>query len=315
MLGVEGTTLAPSDRERLAHPLVGGAILFARNYESRAQLSALVGEIRSMRTPSLVIGVDHEGGRVQRFRDEFTRVPPMRTLGETYDADPAEGLAQAERWGRVIADELAECGIDFSFTPVLDLDFGASAVIGDRAFHREPNAVAVLAAALCRGLHRSGMAAVGKHFPGHGNVAADSHIDLPIDERSYAEIKGLDLVPFEALINEDLLEGVMPAHVLYPNADAQPAGFSRFWLQDVLRGRLGFEGLIFSDDLEMVGARGAGDIVARADAAIDAGCDMVLACNDFSAMEDLLACWKPQLSDELAPRLEKMRRSPRHRDA
>ncbi|HEY2818841.1 MAG TPA: beta-N-acetylhexosaminidase [Casimicrobiaceae bacterium] len=309
MLGVEGTTLSGSDRERLVHPLVGAVILFARNYVSRAQLSALTEQIRSLRGPALVIGVDHEGGRVQRFRDEFASVPPMRALGAAYETHPDGALAQAERWGGVIADELGGCGIDFSFTPVLDLDFGASVVIGDRAFHRDPRAVARLASSLCRGLHRGGMAAIGKHFPGHGNVAADSHVDLPIDRRSYSEIEAADLVPFAALIQEELLEGVMPAHVLYSNVDMQPAGFSGVWLQDVLRSRLGFGGLIFSDDLEMAGARGAGDIVARADAAVAAGCDMVLACNDFAAMDDLLARWKPPVSSELAPRLEPMRRS------
>ncbi|HEY4139130.1 MAG TPA: beta-N-acetylhexosaminidase [Casimicrobiaceae bacterium] len=309
MLGVEGMTLTDSDRGRLAHPLVGSVILFARNYIARAQLAALTEQIRSVREPVLAIGVDHEGGRVQRFRDEFTGVPPMRMLGATYDTDPDGALAQADRLGGVIADELGGCGIDFSFTPVLDLDFGVSAVIGDRAFHRDPRAVARLASALCRGLHRGGMAAIGKHFPGHGNVAADSHVDLPIDGRSYPEIEAADLVPFASLIQEELLEGVMPAHVLYPRVDTQPAGFSAVWLQDVLRSRLGFGGLIFSDDLEMAGARGAGDIVARADAAVAAGCDMVLACNDFAAMDDLLARWKPSVSPQLAARLGPMRRS------
>jgi beta-N-acetylhexosaminidase len=306
MLGVEGPALTASDRERLAHPLVGGAILFARNYVSRTQLSNLSRDIRSIRTPSLLIGVDHEGGRVQRFRDGFTSVPPMRTLGEAYDVDRNDALAQTERWGQLIADELTDCAIDFSFTPVLDLDFGVSAVIGDRAFHHEPHVVAELAAAICRGLHRGGMATVGKHFPGHGSVVADSHVDLPVDGRDYAEIAANDLVPFAALVKSRLIDGVMPAHVLYPEIDSQPAGFSAVWLQDILRGRLGFEGLIFSDDLEMAGARGAGDIVARANAALAAGCDMVLACNDFAAMDDLLARWTPLPSAQLAARLERM---------
>lgn len=309
MLGVEGAALTPADRTRLAHPLVGGAILFTRNYVSRTQLTALTRDIHALRTPPLLIGVDHEGGRVQRFRDDFASVPPMRTLGVAYDRDRDAALREAEHWGGVIADELQACGVDFSFTPVLDLDFGASAVIGDRAFHRDPPAVGVLAAALCRGLHERGMASVGKHFPGHGNVALDSHVDLPVDRRSYAEIAADDLVPFAALIRAGALDAVMPAHVLYPEVDAQPAGFSKVWLQDVLRGRLGFDGLIFSDDLEMGGARGAGDIVGRADAALAAGCDMVLACNDFAAMDDLLARWTPPTSMQLAARLENMRRA------
>ena len=307
MLGIEGSALTDSDRARLAHPLVGGAILFTRNYISPMQLSLLTRDIRSIRTPPLVIGVDHEGGRVQRFRDGFTSVPPMRTLGETYDVDRDEALAESERWGRLIADELVDCGVDFSFTPVLDLDFGVSAVIADRAFHRDPHVVAELAAALCRGLHRGGTAAVGKHFPGHGWVEADSHLDLPIDGRGYAEIAASDLVPFAALIKLKLIDAVMPAHVLYPQVDSRPAGFSTAWLQDVLRGGLGFDGLIFSDDLEMAGARGAGDIVARANAAVAAGCDMVLACNDFAAMDDLLARWAPLPAPQLALRVEKMR--------
>ncbi|HEY3179682.1 MAG TPA: beta-N-acetylhexosaminidase [Casimicrobiaceae bacterium] len=310
MLGVEGSALTDSDRARLAHPLVGGAILFTRNYISPTELSRLTRDIRSMRTPPLVIGVDHEGGRVQRFRDRFTSVPPMRTLGETYDVDRDEAIAESGRWGRLIADELTDCGVDFSFTPVLDLDFGVSAVIGDRAFHHDPHIVAELAAAICQGLHRGGMAAVGKHFPGHGSVVADSHLDLPVDGRGYAEIAANDLVPFAALIKLNLIDGVMPAHVLYPQVDSQPAGFSTVWLQEVLRGGLGFDGLIFSDDLEMAGARGAGDIVARANAAVAAGCDMVLACNDFAAMDDLLARWAPLPTPQLASRLEKMSRTP-----
>jgi len=308
MLGVEATALTAADRARLAHPLVGGAILFARNYVSRAQLSALTNDIRALRFPALVIGVDHEGGRVQRFRDDFTSVPPMRSLGETYDNNREGALAQTESWGGLIADELGSCGIDFSFTPVLDLDFGASAIVGDRAFHRDAHTVAALAAALCRGLHRGGMAAVGKHFPGHGNVAVDSHVDLPIDRRSYAEIAADDLVPFATLARDGLLDAVMPAHVLYPAVDAAPAGFSAKWLREILRGEIGFDGLIFSDDLEMAGAHVVGDIVARADAARSAGCDMVLACNDFTAMEELLERWCPSSDRGLAWRAAAMRR-------
>ncbi len=310
MLGVEGTTLTSADRERLSHPLVGGVILFARNYDARMQLRALTAEIHDLRSPPLLIAVDHEGGRVQRFRDDFTAIAPMRALGERYDSDRAGALQQAEAIGRLIADELSACGVDFSFAPVLDIDAGVSAVIGDRAFHSDPHAVAELAAVFCSGLHEGGMSTVGKHFPGHGYVAADSHVDLPVDRRTFDDIQKKDLVPFAALAQRRLLDGVMPAHVVYPAIDAHPAGFSRFWLQDILRGRLQFDGLIFSDDLEMVGAQGAGDIVDRANAALAAGCDMVLACNDFAAMDDLLSRLLAQPSAELADRLQRMAFSP-----
>jgi len=309
MLGVEGTTLTEADRVRLVHPRVGGVILFARNYESPAQLAALTGAIAALREPPLPIAVDHEGGRVQRFRAGFTAVPPMRTLGERYDGDPRGAREEAAYWGGVIADELSACGVDFSFTPVLDLDHGASAVIGTRAFHADPAIVAALAGALCAGLHAGGMATVGKHFPGHGRVAADSHVALPVDPRPLAEIAAADLAPFATLIDAEALDGVMPAHIVYPDVAAEPAGFSPYWLQTVLRGELGFDGLIFSDDLEMAGAQGAGDIVARADAAVAAGCDVVLACNDFAAMDDLLARWTPRAPGaDLDRRLARMRR-------
>lgn len=313
MLGVEGLTLTSGDRARIAHPAVGGVILFARNYEAPAQLRALTAAVMAVRDPVPLIAVDHEGGRVQRFRDGFTAIPPMRTLGERYDSDRDGALAEAQRWGTVIAQELGDAGVDFSFTPVLDLDYGASAVIGHRAFHADPVAVAALAGALCDGLHAEGMATVGKHFPGHGNVAADSHVALPIDARSLADIVASDLLPFAALVARGALDGVMPAHIVYPAVAAEPAGFSAEWLRAILRGKLGFDGLIFSDDLEMAGAHGAGDIVARADAAVHAGCDMVLACNDFAAMDDLLARWRPPANAGLAQRAARMRRgAPRY---
>jgi beta-N-acetylhexosaminidase len=245
---------------------------------------------------------------VQRFQDGFTPIPPMRTLGEQFDRDRDGALAAAERWGRLIAAELHACDVDFSFTPVLDLDAGTSAVIGHRAFHRDAHAVGAVAGALCRGLHAGRMATVGKHFPGHGHVAADSHVALPIDPRPFDEIAARDLVPYVELSRARLIDAVMPAHILYPAFDSEPAGFSSRWLQDVLRGQIGFDGVIFSDDLEMAGAQGAGDIVARADAAVDAGCDMVLVCNDFSAMDALLARWSPKASPRQGQRRERMRR-------
>ena len=306
MLGVEGLALTDADRVRLLDPGIGGVILFSRNYASLPQLRALTAEIHSMRAPSLLVAVDHEGGRVQRFREGFTPVPPMRTLGERFDTDPEGALDEAASWGRVMARELGDAGIDFSFTPVLDLDAGASEVIGHRAFHSDPDSVASIAAALCRGLHAGGMATVAKHFPGHGNVAADSHVALPVDSRPYTEIAANDLRPFAALAREGLIDAVMPAHVLYPAFDQAPAGFSARWLQDVLRGQLQFDGLIFSDDLEMAGAHAAGDIVARADAAIGAGCDVVLVCNDFASMDTLLARWKAPEQRALSARWSRM---------
>jgi beta-N-acetylhexosaminidase len=307
MLDVAGIELEQEDRERLAHPLVGGVILFSRNFASPAQLRLLTGEILALRDPHLLIAVDHEGGRVQRFREGFAALPPMRTLGQLWDSDRRQASDEAARFGLVIASELAAHGVDFSFTPVLDLDYGQSAVIGNRAFHRNPDAVAQLASALCRGLRAGGMAAVGKHFPGHGFVAADSHDATPVDDRELALLESDDLVPFVALI-ADGLEGVMPAHVLYPAVDSRPAGFSSVWLRTILRERMGFDGMIFSDDLSMAGAGGAGDVIARADAARAAGCDMVLVCNDAPAADQLLSRWQPAPSPDFARRAARMER-------
>jgi len=305
MVDLAGVAIEPVERELLRHPQVGSVILFARNYESPSQVKALTAAIRALRTPSLLIAVDHEGGRVQRFRDGFSAIPPMRTLGELWDRDVAKAAKEATRIGRTIADELRQHGVDFSFTPVLDVDHGASAVIGDRAFHRNPNAIAHLASALHDGLRAGGMAAVGKHYPGHGQVVADSHTDLPVDERDLAALVIDDLVPFGALIHRGL-EAIMPAHVVYPAVDDQPAGYSRKWLQEILRGRLGFDGLIFSDDLGMAGAQGVGDLVARAEASVAAGCDMVLACNDFEGADSLLETWTPRSNPDLERRAAKM---------
>lgn len=305
LLDVAGVDLTAEDRERIAHPLVGGVILFARNYVSPAQLKALTSSIRSLRDPAPLIAVDHEGGRVQRFREGFTAIPAMRTIGELWDRDVAAAAAEATRLGRVIADELSGHGIDFGFAPVLDLDYGVSEVIGDRSFHRCPNAVAHLASALCTGLRAGGLSAVAKHFPGHGFVAADSHREIPVDARTMTALENDDLVPFGALIRQGIA-GVMPAHVVYPAVDAQPAGFSRVWLTEILRGRLAFDGLILSDDLSMAGARGPGDIVARAAAALDAGCDMVLVCNDAAATDEVLSSWRPVPRGELTRRTDAM---------
>ena len=305
ILDLSGPRLADEDRARLLHPLVGGVIHFARHYESSAQLRALNTEIRALR-PELLIAVDHEGGRVQRFRDGFTAIPPMRTLGEQWDADPEGALGEALRIGRVMADELTGHGVDFSFAPVLDLDHGGSTVIGNRAFHRDPLAAAQLAEALVAGMRGHAMASVGKHFPGHGYVRADSHLEVPVDERTFAAIEADDLIPF-ALLIEAGLDAVMPAHVIYPAVDAQPAGYSTRWLQDILRGRLGFDGMIFSDDLGMAGAHGAGDMLARADLALAAGCDMVLVCNDLPAADALLARWHVELGPDLQRRVARMR--------
>jgi len=307
MLDVAGLELTAEERERIAHPLVGGLVLFARNYAAPDQLKALTGAIRALRDPPPLIAVDHEGGRVQRFRNGFAAIPALRTLGEQWDRNAAAAAAEAQRIGSRIATELGAHGIDFSFTPVLDLDYGHSAVIGDRALHRNPNAVAHLAYALCRGLGKGGMAAVGKHFPGHGFVGADSHVEIPVDRRPLTVLEKADLVPFGALVRLGI-EGIMPAHVVFSAVDDRPAGFSSIWLQEVLRRRLGFAGLIFSDDLSMAGAQGPGDIVARAAAARAAGCDMVLVCNDPDAADELLSRWRPAPQPDLAPRCSRMAR-------
>lgn len=287
MLDLESTRLTAEDKARLLHPLTGGVILFSRNYESAEQLTALTAEIHALRTPQLLIAVDHEGGRVQRFRKDFTRLPAMRRLGEIWDRQPQRACHLAWQTGYVLAAELSTCGVDLSFTPVLDVDYGQSSVIGDRAFHRSPRAIGELAHNLMLGMKSAGMAAVGKHFPGHGHIQADTHFEIAIDNRTYAEIAKDDLVPFRQMIDSGLA-GVMAAHVIYPGMDARPAGFSSFWLQNILRDELRFDGCIFSDDLSMRGTTGYGSITERARSALQAGCDMVLVCNDFSAAGQLL---------------------------
>jgi beta-N-acetylhexosaminidase len=279
MLDIGGSQLLPEEEERLLQPLTGGVILFSRNYQSPPQLAGLTSDIHALRNPHLLIAVDHEGGRVQRFREGFTRLPAMRELGKIWDAHAQHAKDLAHMTGFVLAAELRACGVDLSFTPVLDVDHGASSIIGDRAFHRDPKAIAELAHNLVLGLKQGGMAAVGKHFPGHGFIAADSHLELPIDERSLQDMEMQDLLPFTQMIGYGL-NAIMPAHVIYPKVDKLPAGFSSIWLKDILRKQLGFEGAVFSDDLSMEGASVAGGITQRAYAALNAGCDMVLACNN-----------------------------------
>lgn len=300
-----GLALTEDDRRRLLHPATGGAILFSRNFESAEQLKALTAEIAALRDPALLICVDHEGGRVQRFREGFTAIPPMRLIGRLWDRDHALAEKAAHAAGYVIGTELAAHGVDFSFAPVLDLDYGSSSVIGDRALHFDPGAVGRLSAGLISGLTAAGVAAVGKHFPGHGFAALDSHVSVPRDERELVEIRRKDMVPYAAAIAAGM-GGVMPAHVIYPKADAEPAGYSPFWLQTVLRGELGFEGLIFSDDLSMEGASTAGGIPERARAALAAGCDMALLCNDPAGQDRLLAALG-DLAMAMPERAERMR--------
>jgi beta-N-acetylhexosaminidase len=320
MLGLEGWALTAEERELLRHPQVGGVILFARNYQSPEQIMALTDAIHALRQPRLLIAVDHEGGRVQRFREGFTRLPAVRRLGEIHDQDPQRAQQLARVTGWLMAAELRAVGVDFSFAPVLDLDHGVSSIIGDRAFHHDPEVVADLAHAYRSGMQKAGMEAVGKHFPGHGGIAADSHLELPVDRRPYDALAMADLLAFERMIHYGLA-ALMPAHVLYPQVDDQPAGFSARWLKDILRRHLEFQGAIFSDDLDMAGAGLAGTPLERARAALAAGCDMVLACNDRAAAVAILKglCAAPdpvsqvrliRLHGRGRSNLERLRRNP-----
>ena len=285
---VSGTELLVEEREVLSHPMIGGVILFSRNFESTSQLTNLVSDLKALREPSLLIGVDQEGGRVQRFQQDFTRLPAARRYGEVYDANREEGLAAARSGGYIMAMELRGPGVDFSFAPVLDVAGVDSTVIGNRAFHRDPVVVTALAGAFIEGMYSGGMKSVGKHFPGHGFVSEDSHECLPRDHRTRQAIVGVDLLPYYRL--RGVLHGVMTAHVLYPEIDEELPTYSTYWLQHVLRDEVGFKGVVFSDDLSMDGAnRGAGP-EDRATAAINAGCDMILVCNDPNSVQKILDC-------------------------
>jgi beta-N-acetylhexosaminidase len=321
VLDIAGTALNADDRRRLKHPLTGGLIFFARNWQNRRQLTELTAEVKSIR-PDVLICVDHEGGRVQRFTsDGFTVLPAMRRLGARWEHDGRDAAGSgalaacdtATAVGYLLASELRACGVDFSFTPVLDLDHGSSGVIGHRAFHRDPRVATLLAQALCHGLLKAGMAHCGKHFPGHGFVKADSHVAVPVDRRSLKAILADDARPYEWLSAS--LASVMPAHVVYPKVDSRPAGFSRRWLQEILRGRFGFTGAVFSDDLSMEGARQVdGRTLSFTDGAtlaLEAGCDLVLLCNQSSdggaAVDELLeglataaarGTWRPSEASE-----------------
>jgi beta-N-acetylhexosaminidase len=274
MIDLEGTTLAASERELLQHPRVGGVILFTRNYQGIDSLKQLIKEIREAAKKPILISVDHEGGRVWRFKEGFTKLPAAKLYGEMYEQDPAAGLTLARNAGWTMAAELLDCGIDLSLTPVLDLDKGESEIIGDRAFHRDPHIVAKLAKAFIEGMNQVGMSATGKHFPGHGGCALDSHIAQPVDARSLEVLLADDIIPFQILHSS--LGAIMPAHITYPAVDSVPAGFSNRWLQEILRNKIGFQGAIISDCLSMKGAAIGGDFVVRARMAIDAGCDMVI---------------------------------------
>ena len=316
-----GATLTDEDRERLRHPAAGAVILFARNYENTQQLIALTSEVEKLREPYLPVCVDHEGGRVQRFREGFTAIPPMRLLGRLWDRDHEKAIEAARAAAYVAGAELGAHGIDFSFAPILDLDYGGSSVIGDRALHFDPNAVGALGAAIVQGYALAGMAAVGKHFPGHGFATADTHRDVARDERSTKDIFSKDLLPYRAALQAGLA-AVMPAHVIYTHCDPEPAGYSKYWLQEVLRGKLGFDGLVFSDDLSMAGASTAGGPPERARAALEAGCDMVLLRNDPPGLDQLLeslkdvALAKPERLDRMRKKGGRdLRKSVAYRDA
>ena len=285
MVDVAGTELTSEDLDILRDPRVGSVILFTRNYRNPQQITELCRAIRELRNPPLLIAVDHEGGRVQRFREGFTRLPPVHLLGRRFDLDRKDALAKAHAIGWLMAAELRSVGVDFSFAPCVDLDYGLSEIIGDRAFHRDPQAVAALAGAYLSGMREAGMAGVAKHFPGHGAVRADSHVALPVDRRPLADMDP-DLAPYRLLIEQ--LPAIMAAHVEYSAVDVLPASLSRRWITDILRGSLGFHGCVFADDLSMAGAAAFGNVVERARLALAAGCDVLPICNDRDAVRTVL---------------------------
>jgi beta-N-acetylhexosaminidase len=286
MVDVAGKTLTAEDRELLRHPLIGSVILFTRNYENPEQLAALVADIRSLRSPPLLVAVDHEGGRVQRFRDGFSVLPPARRMGLEHDLDAQQGVQLARAMGWLMAAELRAVGVDFSFAPCVDLDYGVSEIIGDRAYHSQAEIVSKLALAVMQGMRQAGMAATAKHFPGHGAVVADSHLALPVDRRDLIDLAP-DLLPYRRLIPNELA-AVMMGHVLFPAIDSVPASFSRRWVGEILRGELDFRGVVFADDLTMEGATVMGGVVARAEAALDAGCDVLPVCNRRASVIELI---------------------------
>jgi len=286
MVDIAGTELTAEDARVLQHPLVGSVVLFSRNYSNRQQLQSLTAGIRALRAPHLLIAVDHEGGRVQRFREGFTRLPAARLIGRRFDQDRRDALGLAHSIGWLLASELRSVGVDFSFAPCADLDHGVSEIIGDRAFHRDADTVAALAVASMAGMRDAGMAAVAKHFPGHGAVVADSHVALPVDRRDFADLEA-DIRPYRSLIDNHL-PGIMAAHVVFPSVDARAASLSTTWITDILRGELKFHGCVFADDLSMGGAAAFGDILARTRQAYSAGCDVLPICNDRHSVEFVL---------------------------
>lgn len=305
MIDIAGTSLSAADRQVLRQPLVGSVLLFSRNYVERRQLLELVGEIHAIRSPALLVAVDQEGGRVQRFRAGFSPLPPLRRIGQAYDGNAQQGLAMARALGWLMAAELLACGVDFSFAPCVDLDYGLSEVIGDRAFHARGSVVAPLAVAYAHGMRDAGMAATAKHFPGHGAVVADSHLALPVDRRELADLDD-DLLPYQRLIANGL-PAVMVAHVLFPAVDGVPASFSHRWIGAELRQRLQFPGLVVADDLTMAAAASVGDLPERAGRALAAGCDLIPVCNDRPGVERLLDHFKPRVDPASQLRLIRMR--------